>query len=150
MRKWLYLAPAERYADHALLAMRLCVGAFLIWGVMDNIVSQERMQEFVDFLAKFGFPAPDVLAPLSVWVQLLVGLSFVTGWLTRWAGILCIVNFVIAIAMVDRFGGIRGSFSSLCLVLIGLYMATHGPGRFALDARFAPRASRARSLEDEI
>jgi putative oxidoreductase len=35
--------------------------------------------------------------------------------------------------MVDRFGGIRGSFGSLCLILIGLYLATHGPGRFALD-----------------
>ena len=36
--------------------------------------------------------------------------------------------------MVDRFGGMRGIFPSGCLVVIGLYLATHGAGRFSVDA----------------
>lgn len=115
--------------------MRIVVGTFLIWGVLDNILHAERMQEFVDFLTKFNFPAPHVMAPLSVWIQFLIGLCFVLGLLTRWAGVLCVLNFIVAIAMVDRFGGIRGSFSSVCLILIGLYLATHGAGRYSIDAR---------------
>ncbi len=35
--------------------------------------------------------------------------------------------------MVDIHSGIRGAFPSACLVLIGLYFATHGAGRFSLD-----------------
>jgi putative oxidoreductase len=103
------------------------------------------MAEFVEFLRKSGFPSPELLAPLSVYVQFLVGLAFALGIFTRWAGILCIANFVVAIVMVDRFGGMRAVFPSGCLVFIGLYLATYGAGRFSLDAMLKaneiPRAS---------
>ena len=92
------------------------------------------MDEFVAFLTKFNFPAPELMARVSVWAQFFVGISFTTGLLTRWAGLICAVNFIVAIAMVDRFGGLRGAFASLCLVLIGLYLATYGAGRISVDA----------------
>jgi putative oxidoreductase len=130
----LLLTPLERLSDVALLAMRLPIGAFLIWGVWDNIVSAERMAEFVAFLTRFGFAAPEFMARLSVWAQFFVGVCFVLGLLTRWAGLVCALNFIVAIAMVDRFAGLRGAFSAACLVLIGLYLATRGAGRFGLDA----------------
>lgn len=135
MHPLLNLAPLARGADLALLLVRLTLGAFLIYGVWDNIVSPERMEEFADFLVRFGFPAPGLMARLSVWAQLLCGIAFVLGLGTRWAGLVCAFNFMVAIAMVDHHQGIRGSFASACLVVIGLYLATHGPGRFALDRR---------------
>ena len=145
MRKYLYLSQAQRFGDFALLLMRVFVGLFLIWGVWDNVTDAARMREFVEFLRKFHFPSPEILAPLSVYTQLLIGLGFVLGLFTRWAGILCVVNFAVAIAMVDRFGGMRGIFPSGCLIAIGLYLATHGAGRFSLDASLkandTPRAS---------
>lgn len=142
MRGIIFLHRAERFGDYALLAMRIMVGAFLIWGVWDNIASADRMREFVEFLTKFRFPAPELMARLSVWVQFLVGASFVTGLLTRWAGILCMVNFIVAIAMVDRFAGVRGAFASACLIAIGLYLATYGAGRFSLDSLLLRRSAR--------
>jgi putative oxidoreductase len=134
MRKFLYLSSAQRFADFALLLLRVFVGLFLIWGVWDNVTDPARMREFVEFLRKFHFPSPALLAPLSVYIQLLVGVGFVLGLFTRWAGLLCAINFIVAIVMVDRFGGMRGVFPSGCLVLIGLYLATHGAGRFSLDS----------------
>ena len=134
MRKFLFLAGAQRFGDAALLLMRLFVGLFLVWGVWDNITSADRMQEFVEFLTKAGFPNPKVLAPVSVYLQFLIGLGFVFGLFTRWAGIVCAIHFAIAIAMVDRFGGMRGIFPSGCLIVIGLYLATYGAGRFSIDA----------------
>jgi putative oxidoreductase len=134
MRKFLLLNSAQRFGDFTLLLLRIFVGLFLIWGVWDNVTSTERMREFADFLAKHGFPATTLLAPLSVYTQLAAGLGFVLGLFTRWAGILCALNFVVAIMMVDRFGGMRGVFPSGCLVVIGLYLATHGAGRFSADA----------------
>lgn len=140
MREIVYLEGAQRFSDSALLALRIMVGAFLVWGVWDNIISADRMREFVDFLSKFNFPLPEVMARLSVWAQFLIGLSFITGLLTRWAGILCIINFIVAIWMVDRFAGVRGAFASACLVAIGLYLATYGAGRFSLDSFIARRS----------
>jgi putative oxidoreductase len=145
MRKFLYLNSAQRFSDFALLLMRLFVGLFLIWGVWDNITDGARMQEFTSFLAKHGFPSPKILAPVSVYLQLAIGLGFVLGLFTRWAGLVCAIHFVIAIAMVDRLGGMRGVFPSGCLVVIGLYLATYGAGRFSMDAVLKanelPRAS---------
>ena len=145
MRKFLYLSGAQRFGDFALLLMRLFVGLFLIWGVWDNITETARMQEFVEFLRTHGFPSSRLLAPVSVYLQLIVGVAFILGLFTRWAGILCMVHFAVAIAMVDRFGGMRGIFPSGCLIAIGLYLATHGAGRFSLDASLkaneTPRAS---------
>ena len=134
MRNIFFLTPAQQFADFALLLLRLFVGLFLIWGVMDNVSSSERMAEFVKFLGAHGFPAPGLLAGLSVYLQLAIGVSFVLGLFTRWAGILCAIHFAIAIAMVDRHGGMRGIFPSGCLVFIGLYLATHGAGRLSIDA----------------
>jgi putative oxidoreductase len=145
MRKLLFLSSAQRFGDFALLLMRVFVGLFLIWGVWDNITSSERMSEFAGFLAKNGFPSPAVLAPLSVYVQFLVGCAFVLGLFTRWAGILCVITFVVAIVMVDRHLGFRGTFPSGCLVVIGLYLATHGAGSLSVDAAMkandTPRAT---------
>ena len=120
-------------SDIAFLALRVAVGAFLVWGVWDNITSAEHMATFVKFLGQFGFPMPELMAPFDVWLQFAIGVAFILGLATRWAGLLCAVNFIIAIAMVDHLQGWRGSFGSMCLVAIGLVLATHGPGRFALD-----------------
>jgi putative oxidoreductase len=134
MRKLLFLAAAQPFGDLALLLLRLFVGLFLVAEVWDNVTSAERMQEFVAFLAKFGFPSPRLLAPVSVYLQLTIGLGFIFGLFTRWAGLFCAVHFAIAIAMVDHFGGLRGVFPSGCLVVIGLYLGTYGAGRFSIDA----------------
>jgi len=134
MRKFLFLNSAQQFGEFTLLLLRVFIGLFLIWNVWDNVTSPEHMQAFKDFLGKHGFAAPALMAPLSVYLQLLVGIAFVLGLFTRWAGILCAVNFLVAIVMVDHHGGMRGIFPSGCLVAIGLYLATHGAGRFSFDA----------------
>ncbi len=134
MRKLLFLNSAQRFSDVALLLMRVFVGLFLVWGVWGNVTDATRMQEFVAFLAKYKFPSPGILAPVSVYLQLAIGAGFVLGVFTRWAGILCVIVFGVAIVMVDRYGGMRGIFPSGCLVVIGLFLATHGAGRFSMDA----------------
>lgn len=129
----IFLTALKPYSDHCLLLLRMCVGSFLIWGVWDNITNAGQMREFEAFLRNFGFFQPSLMAVLSVWAQFLVGCSFVLGLLIRWAGVICAINFIVAIVMVDSAGGIRASFPSMCLVLIGLYLATNGAGRFSLD-----------------
>ena len=134
MRKLLFLSSAQRFSDFALLLLRIFVGLFLVWNVWDNVTDGAQMREYSAFLARHKFWAPEILAPVSTYLQFAIGVGFVLGALTRWAGILCVVIFAVAIAMVDRFGGMRGVFPSGCLVVIGLYLATYGAGRFSVDA----------------
>ncbi len=135
---WLVLPQLSRGADAALLLSRVSVGAFLIWGVADNITSAEHMAKFAAFLKQYGFPAPELAAPLGVAVQAGCGLLFVAGFATRWAGLLCALNFIIAIVMVDQHAGPRGAYPAWSLVVLGLILATIGPGRFSVDARLKP------------
>jgi len=134
MRNIVFLSSAQRFADFALLLLRVFVGLFLVWNVWDNITSSGRMHEFAGFLGKHGFPSPQMLAPVSVYLQLAIGIAFFLGLFTRWAGLVCAVHFGVAIAMVDHSGGMRGIFPSACLLLIGLYLGTYGAGRFSIDA----------------
>jgi len=134
MRKIVFLGSAQKFSDFALLLMRVFVGLYLVWSVWDYITSHEHMGEFASVLAQHGFPSPRLLAPVSVYLQLAIGVAFVLGLFTRWAGLLCAIHFGVVIAMVDHHGGMRGVFPSGCLVVIGLFMATYGAGRFSIDA----------------
>lgn len=138
LTRLVFLRDLRIASDAALLLLRVFVGAFLIWGVSDNIVSGERMIEFGRFLERHGFIFPRLLAPLSVWAQFGCGIAFTLGLVTRWAGLICAFNFIVAVVMVDAAGGPRAAFPAAVLVLVGLYFATFGAGRLALDTLLAP------------
>ena len=138
--RMLLLTPLAAFSDLTLLLLRLLTGSFLMYGTWDNIVSAARMQEFVDFLTKFGFAYPSLMAPLSVYAQFLCGLLFVLGLFTRWAGLVCVINFVVAVTMVHWNQDFRGWWPAIVLVAIGLYFATRGGGRYSVDAMLDRRA----------
>ena len=144
---WLAPRGLARHGDLALLLTRLFVGAFLVWGVWDNVVSPARMAEFEAFLRGLNCPLPELAAPLSVWAQLLAGLALVAGLATRWAGLLLSVNFVVATVLLAGAGaGIRDLYDPAVLVFVGLLLATFGGGRLALDALAAGRLTGRRAV----
>ncbi|MEM7430357.1 MAG: DoxX family protein [Pseudomonadota bacterium] len=135
IREWLFLEKLSQHADVGLLIMRVLTGAFLVYGVVDNVVSAEQMANFAAFLEANGFALPGVMAPLSVYFQLLAGLALIVGLLTRWTGILIAIHFMIAVVMVHWTQDFRGWWPAIVLVGIGLQFAFTGAGRFSLDAR---------------
>ena len=136
LARGLLLPGLGRFDDLGLLALRLASGIFLVYGTWDNVSDGARMHEFAVFLERFGFPAPELMAPLSAWAQFLCGLLFIAGLFTRWAGWIMAFNFVIAIVMVDRLSpaGFRGVWPALALVVIGLHLGLRGGGRWSVDA----------------
>ena len=134
-RDVILLTPLARFGDFGLLLLRLVTGAFLIYQSHDNILSSARMAEFEKFLTQFGFPAVELLAPLCVWAQFLCGIAFVIGFLTRWAGLITISVFIVAVYMVHWSQDFNGWWPALILVFLGLLFATEGPGRYSVDAR---------------
>jgi len=139
MRDWLLLTSLARFGDLALLLLRWVTGAFLVWQSHDNILSGERMAEFEAFLTQFNFPAPALLAPLCVGAQLLCGLAFIFGLLTRWAGLVTTFVFIVAVWMVHWPQDFVGWWPALILIFLGLLFATIGGGRYAFDHLLAGR-----------
>jgi putative oxidoreductase len=135
----LLLTPLARLSDLSLLLLRWVTGAFLVWQSHDNILSAARMAEFETFLTQFGFVAPHIMAPLCVWTQFLCGILLILGLLTRWAGLVTAFVFVVAVWMVHWPQDFPGWWPALILVFLGLLFATHGGGRYALDARLEER-----------
>ena len=131
-----------RYSDFGLLFLRVLTGAFLIYGVVDNIASVDRMEEFEVFLESNDFPAAGLLAPVSVYMQFFCGAAFVLGFLTRWAGIVIAVHFVIALVMVHWPQDFRAWWPAIVLVGIGFQFALTGAGSVAMDQIFANRRDR--------
>jgi putative oxidoreductase len=91
------------------------------------------MQEFVRFCAANGFPAPQIMAPLSVYAQLLCGSLLIVGLFTRLAAIVMTVHFIVAVLMVHLHQDFRAQWPALSLVFICAYFAARGAGRWAAD-----------------
>lgn len=136
MKKLLFLEPLAGFQDMTLLLSRVLTGAFLVWGVWDNISDPERMKEFVAFLDAFKFPAPEFMAPLSVWFQFGCGVLLTIGLFTRWAGLVMAFNFIVGFLMVHLADDFRAQFPALVLVAVNLHFAAIGGGKFSLDRLF--------------
>ncbi|MEM7459316.1 MAG: DoxX family protein [Pseudomonadota bacterium] len=131
------------FEDVSLLVLRLFVGSFLVWGVSDNLFRPEDMAEFVAFVQANGFAFPLAMAWISVCAQFVCGLLFIAGALTRWAALIMVFNFIVALIMVHLGDDYRGMFPVLALIFISLHFAARGAGAYALDKYIEARTSNA-------
>lgn len=65
----------------------------ILHGVLDNILSWNRMLEFRDYLQSEGFPFPLISAILSVYGQFFAALFLLIGYKSRWAAAVLVLNF---------------------------------------------------------
>lgn len=126
---------SETFKSLTLLLVRLAFGARLIYGVMDNVLSWERMLEFEAFLSASGFPVPLVSAIVSVYLQLIAGISWVIGYQVKYSSLLMIGNFLVALIGVHLIQGdtYLNMAPAIHLLCISLLLLATGPGKYALD-----------------
>jgi putative oxidoreductase len=134
IQKLIQLDFLDRLRPLVWLALRLYLGWFLIVGVWDNVTSAERMTEFEGFLRSLKCPMPELAAPLSVYAQLAVGVLLIPGLLTRLAGALLAVNFLVAVVLMMGVGlGERDIYDPAILVFVGALFAVYGAGAISVD-----------------
>jgi putative oxidoreductase len=123
----------KQHKDIGILLLRVFVGGRLLYGVLDNILSWKQMLEFRDFLQLFHFPMPLVSAVVSVYAQALSGLAILFGWKIRWAALLMIFNFSIALVMVHRGQTVEQMTPALAMLFGSLLFLFTGAGRYSFD-----------------
>lgn len=132
----------KRHRDYAGVFIRIIVGSFIVWGVQDNVLSHERMDEFAKFLAAQGVPFPLFAARLSVYVQLICGVLIILGAWIRLAALPFIVNFVAALIIAHRGDGFREMFPALMMLFAGFFFLFNGAGKPSVDDVLETRGGR--------
>lgn len=124
----------ERNSDTGIFLLRLFVGFRLLEGVFDNIFSWQQMLEFSNFLDKYGFPFPLFCAVLSVYAQAVAGLMIILGWQIRYAAMLMIINFAVALIMVHWGQSLEEMTVPLLLLFIFILFLFQGAGSITVSS----------------
>jgi putative oxidoreductase len=123
----------DNYREYGPIFIRLFIGIFIIWGVQDNVFSFAHMKEFSAFLEKRNVPFPLFSAFLSVYAQMICGVSILLGAWIRLTSIIFIINFIAAIIIVHLNDSFREMFAPLMLIFTGLFFLFHGAGKLSVD-----------------
>ncbi len=124
---------AGEFKEFAPLFIRVPVGFHLIYGTQDNVFSWERMLEFQGFLAANGFPISLVCAIVSVYAQFICGIFYLLGYKIRWAAIVMIINFIVAIIGVHIGDSYPAVFPAIMMLCTSVFLLLNGAGKFALS-----------------
>ena len=118
-----------------LLILRIFIGARILYGVIDNVINWDKMNEFAQFLSQYKFPFPIVSAITSVAIQLFCGFLILIGWQTKWSSLLLILNFLIAIIMVHfpNNDSIEVMTPALAMLFISAALMFTGAGKYSVD-----------------
>lgn len=122
----------KKHGQWAPLFIRLVAGYHLVQGVIDNILSQARMQEFISFLNAHQFPYPWA-AYVSVYAQFISGCLFVLGYYQRIAAAFMVVNFISAILIAHIGDAYSDTFPALFMLAASLSLFFSGAGRLSVD-----------------
>ena len=129
----------QRHREYGVIFLRLIIGAFIIWGVQDNVLSYAQMEEFAKFLGERGVPWPMFAAFLSAYTQLVCGICILLGAATRLVSIPFIINFIAAIIIAHRGDTFRGMFPALMMLFAGFFFLFHGAGKLSIDEALEKR-----------
>ncbi len=130
----------ERFLDAnvsmGILFLRVFVGGRLLYGVIDNVWSWERMTEFSQFLQDSLFPLPLASAVTSVYVQFFGSLFILLGFKIRLACFLLILNFLVALIFVHFPANdtVEGMTPALAMLFGCLTLLFTGAGKISLSA----------------
>jgi len=125
--------PFKKNKDVGILLFRLFIGMRLLYGVLDNIIDKDRMLEFSSFLKAHQFPNPLISAYVSVYAQALAGLMIILGLKIRWASILMIVNFLVALYMVHLGQTVEEMTPALAMLFAAILFLFVGAGHYSID-----------------
>ena len=117
---------------------RIFIGCRLLYGVIDNILSWEKMIEFSHFLESNNFYFPLFSAVFSVYLQFLGSILILIGFKLRIISFFITINFIVALIFVHFRANdtIEGMTPALAMLFGSLTLLFYGPDKTSLDYYF--------------
>jgi putative oxidoreductase len=129
----------KNQSDALALVGRILLGSIFVLSGFQKLMGYSGV---VASIAGKGLPMPEVLAVLTVAVELGAALLLVVGWKARWAALL-IFLFIIPVSLVfHNFWTMEGAQAAMnriqflknVAIMGGMLMvAAFGPGRYSID-----------------
>jgi putative oxidoreductase len=127
----------ENAYEFAALPLRVGLAAVLITA---GVLSLMDTAATTDYMASIGMPAPMVFAMIVMISQLVCGMFFLLGLLTRlsaiWMTIVLLGVGVMAYGVNYQAGSITAMMTQLALIGATLCLLLSGPGRWSLDEKY--------------
>lgn len=128
-----------------LLLLRLAFGYHLIQYSYGEVVGGQVPTSFAPFLASLGVPWPVPMGYVAMGTELIGGLCWCLGLLTRWVSVALLVNFTVALLLVHLHHPYAKAFEALQMLAVAGCLLVTGAGRLSLDYlfrldRFSPDA----------
>jgi putative oxidoreductase len=125
--------------DALALVGRILLGSIFVLSGFQKLMGYSGV---VASISGKGLPMPEVLAVLTIVIELGAGLLLVVGWKARWAALLLFL-FIIPVSLVfHNFWTMEGAQAAMnkiqflknVAIMGGMLMvAAFGPGRYSLD-----------------
>ena len=129
----------KNQSDALALVGRILLGSIFVLSGFQKLMGFSGL---VASITGKGLPLPEVLAVLTIAIELGAGLLLVVGWKARWAALL-IFLFIIPVSLTfHNFWTMEGALAAMNKVqflknvsIMGgmLLVAAFGPGRYSLD-----------------
>lgn len=129
----------KNQSDALALVGRILLGLIFVLSGFQKLMGYSRL---VATITGKGLPLPEVLAVLTIAIELGAGLLLVVGWKARWAALLLFL-FIIPVSVVyHNFWTMEAAQAAMNKIqflknvsIMGgmLLMAAFGPGRYSID-----------------
>src|ERR1022692_3872100 len=138
-------------APAAVILIRLIVGGvFLSEGILKFLSPEEQG---VGRFTKIGIPSPEIMAPFVGVCEIVCGVLFLIGLLTRFAAVTMIINMLVAISTTkvpillnEGFWKMAHEARTDWAMLLGsVFLLVVGAGAWSLDAVFAQKSDEGRA-----
>ena len=125
--------------DWAVLLGRVLLAAIFIISGFGKLTGFEGT---VEHIAQKGLPMPQVLAGISILIELGAGVAMLLGWKTRWAALAFVVFLIVVSPIFHGFWAVppeqamaqQINFMKNMSILGGmLVLFAFGPGRYSVD-----------------
>lgn len=120
--------------DLGLLVVRVGFGLSLAFN--HGLGKLLNLSGFIDNVARLGFPAPWLLAPLAAFSEFFGGLLLALGLFSRVAAVSIVVTMISAAFFVHAGDPFNKRELALAFAVAALAVLLSGPGRYSLDRRF--------------
>ena len=119
-------------SDKGYAIVRIVMGLLLVYHGVE-VFNTETMAGYGKWLGELGFPSPVVMGYLGKGSELVCGVCFVLGALTRWASVLLILVMA-GIAFGMGHGKIfTEDQHPFLFILLGFIFFFSGPGKWSVD-----------------
>ena len=126
----------KAYGQFGLLGLRVVLGIVFLYHGYDKVFVK-GIPAITGFMNGLGLPAPELMAYLVSYGELIGGALMILGLLTFWVSVDFTIIALVALFTVHiskGFSAMQGGYEYILLILAAsFFMLTHGAGKYSLD-----------------